>query len=196
MNEEEKSPAENLKLRGEIIRGLQDNLLHGGHSLAMIPETITTIVNNYMWQEWVVPVTGEVKEYKRFKDFLKTPQPDGLNADMKSLKNLCRDDPAALDALDRATVGKRGNPTGANQYTEGGNDYNITNSSPEEPVQGTSNTYALRKLRKLRKDREDLHGRVLAGLWPHLCWTGPAALRVQLGPPASSPDSFASPQHP
>jgi hypothetical protein len=38
--------------------------------------------------------------------------------------------------LDRADVGERGNPTGANQYTVGGNDNNVNNSSGGQPIQG------------------------------------------------------------
>jgi hypothetical protein len=64
-----------------------------------------------------------------------------------------------LNALDRMTVGQHG----SNQYTEHRTVVEYGNVTLHKPATGNSNTYALRKL---RKDREDLHGRVLAGLWP------------------------------
>ncbi len=71
-----------------------------------------------------------------------------------------QDDPAALNALDRVTVGEQGGDKRSGEYQTNVN--NVNNDVRQSPV-GNSNTYALRKL---RKDREDLHGRVLAGLGP------------------------------
>jgi hypothetical protein len=67
---------------------------------------------------------------------------------VRQLKHLCQDDPGALDAIDRATVGHQKKQTNLV--------YNI-NKVNERPS-STSNTYALRKL---RKDRPDLHERVV-----------------------------------
>jgi hypothetical protein len=78
-----------------------------------------------------------------------------LSTPTVSLKHLCQDDPGALDAIDRATVGGHG----TNQYTKGLESNNITLQDTPKPQTGTSNTYALRRL---RKDRPDLHERVLA----------------------------------
>ncbi len=61
---------------------------------------------------------------------------------MRRLKHLCRDDPGALDAIDRATVGEH-----ENQHTRPRvQDNNVI------VQQGNSNTYALRRLRKDRPD--------------------------------------------
>ncbi len=68
---------------------------------------------------------------------------------------------AALDALDRATVGRHG----SNQYTKRKPTEQYDNVTLPKPDTGNSNTYALRKLRKARPD---LHERVLGGkISPH-----------------------------
>ncbi len=96
-----------------------------------------------------------------------------------------------LDALDQATVGKQGNPTGANQYTESGNGNNVTVSTHDEPVRGNANTYALRKL---RKDRPDLHARVIAGeISPHAPLV-PCCARRKAGAAPIAPSPVPSPK--
>ncbi len=95
--------------------------------------------------------TGEVVHFDRFEDFVTTPPLEGLGSTVRQLKNLCRDDRAALDAMDRATVAERGRP-----HKSEGKDSNRNN----KPDKGTTASYALRKL---RKDRPDLHERVLEG---------------------------------
>ncbi len=74
---------------------------------------------------------------------------------MRQLKHLCQDDPGALDAIDRATVGGRG----GDRRSEAIKHNNVMNDPVEKSAQGNSDTYALRKL---RKDRPDLHERVLS----------------------------------
>jgi len=73
---------------------------------------------------------------------------------------VCRDDPAALDAIDRVMARGPGNADGNNQYTSGTVD-NINNSKKgnERPT-GTSRAAALRRL---RKHRPDLHEQVIKG---------------------------------
>lgn len=79
-----------------------------------------------------------------------------MGADLGTLKSLCRDNAAALDAIDRATQQQ----LGTNQYTEGVNNVNTL-----DRPQGNSADYALRKL---RHDAPELHERVIAGeLSPH-----------------------------
>ncbi len=158
-------PAGNLRLRGNIIRGLQQHLIHGGHSLGAIPDDIKLIVEKDMWREWVDPVTGEVHIYASFQEFVRAPFTEGLNAELHTLKNLCRDDVSALAAIDKATKKGRGNPTGNNQYTVDGNVDNVHVSPIDERPSGNTRQ---RAMRRLRKDRPDLHERVLADeISPH-----------------------------
>jgi hypothetical protein len=109
----------------------------------------------WAWRKWVNKVTERVEEFASFEEFVREPLPDGLGSEIRTLKHLCQDDPGALDAIDRATVGGHG----TNQYTKGLESNNITLQDTPKPQTGTSNTYALRRL---RKDRPDLHERVLA----------------------------------
>jgi hypothetical protein len=70
-------------------------------------------------------------------------------AELRTIKNLCRDDPEALDAIDRVTQGKQGARTDI-----------VDNVHEVERPAGNSRDAALRRL---RKDRPDLHAQVLSG---------------------------------
>lgn len=70
---------------------------------------------------------------------------------MALVKRIVRDDPEALDLLDRATVARQGRPTG--------NPDNVSVSGADLE-HGHSRQYALRKL---RRDAPEVHARVLAG---------------------------------
>ena len=67
---------------------------------------------------------------------------------LDQLRDICRGDPEALDAIDQATQNAVGRPTETRN--------NVPNKGPE------GNTSA-KALRRLRKDRPDLHAEVLAG---------------------------------
>ncbi len=70
--------------------------------------------------------------------------PDSLGAEIRTLKNLCRDDAAALDAIDRATVGEHG----GDRKSERIKNNNVTLEEAPKPQTGNANAYALRKLRR------------------------------------------------
>ncbi len=148
--------SDNLRLRGDIIQSLQRELIHGGHTLKAIPETISVIAEKDLWRERIEPQTGGVVTFESFEEFVTAPPLEGLGSSVRQLKHLCQDDPTALDALDQATVGEQGKHKPH---------VNNVNKSKRESSVGNANTYALRKL---RKDRKDLHERVLAGeISPH-----------------------------
>jgi hypothetical protein len=155
--------------RDQIVEALRHSMVEGEHGLSAVPNLIKRAEEAEVWRERVVKVTGEVVEKENFIELIEATPPEGLGGTIKLLKGLCRNDPTAIDAIDRMTVGKQGAPEG-NQNAGKTTNNNIMDCLEEEPssepaVQGTSNTYALRKL---RKDREDLHERVLAGeISPH-----------------------------
>lgn len=143
------------------ISGLQSALTsarRGMTSKADVCALIVQIVDNNYWRERVILRTGETAgPFKRFEEFVVTPPLAGLGTDIDFLRSIARDDPTALDAIDRATQ----QPVGVNQHTEG---VNIVNTLDDRP-QGNSADYALRKL---RADAPEMHARVLAGeLSPH-----------------------------
>jgi hypothetical protein len=147
--------SDNLRLRGDVVRGLQQGLIHGGHTLKAIPETVRLLVDKGIWRERVEPQTGQVVTFYSFEEFVTAPPLEGLGSDIRQLKHLCRDDPGALDAIDRATVGGHGGDRKSEQIKSN----NVTLEEALKPQTGNANTYALRKL---RKDRPDLHKQVLA----------------------------------
>ena len=71
----------------------------------------------------------------------------GLGATLAQLRGICRDDPEALDAIDRATQNAPHIHTG---------DVDNVNVRPGGNASATA-------LRRLRKDRPDLHAEVMAG---------------------------------
>lgn len=142
-----------------LINDLRQSIYHGGDSLDSIPDLLVTIIGKDIWRERVIQATGEVVRFGRFEKFVNTPPLEGLDTEIRTLKNLCRDDKTALDAIDTAMVEERGAPE-ENQNASKTNDNNVNNCFPRTSPVGNSNTYALRKL---RKDRRDLHEQVLAG---------------------------------
>jgi hypothetical protein len=86
---------------------------------------------------------------------------------LEQLEAYCRDDLATLDAVDRATQRKPGNPTGANQHTpkvEGGTVDNVHSSSKGRPTGNSRDAF----LRRLREGAPEIHARVVAGeITPH-----------------------------
>lgn len=98
-------------------------------------------------------VSHQANKHDSFESFVTTPPLEGLGTTVRHLRNICRDDPEALDTIDRVTV-----QHGKNQHTKSKDHDNII--VHDKPSQGTSREYALRRL---RKDRPDLHERVLSG---------------------------------
>ncbi len=81
---------------------------------------------------------------------------NGLGVDVRTIKNICRDDSVALDAIDQATQKKPGgnnNPHGCVGKPNDGTTFNNVQVDSTAPV-GNSRDAALRRL---RKDRPDLH---------------------------------------
>jgi hypothetical protein len=137
-----------------VVTSLRKAVAHvdamsGGYDLESVPTLLKQVVDGDLWRERLVERTGEVARFSTFEDFVTTPPLEGLGSSMKLLRDLCRQRPDALDALDRATQ----RPVGVNQHTEGGTIRNTL-------AKGTTASQALRRL---RKDRPDLHARVLAG---------------------------------
>lgn len=147
-----------LVINGNHIQSLSKLLGSSEHSLDLVPQLIVKIVDNNMWQEYIVPRTGEIVTFDDFAEFVKTPPLEGLGVTMEVLKRLCRDNPAAMDAIDRATA--RAN--GGDRRSEG---FSHNNVMTENATQGNSPEYALRKL---RKDAPELHQDVIEGkISPH-----------------------------
>jgi len=77
---------------------------------------------------------------------------DRAKQTLPTVKKLCSDDPEALDLWDRVTVGKQGNPTGTNPYTEKGGNVDMSTFPNRSSPTGNKKQRALRRLRTARPD--------------------------------------------
>lgn len=140
-------------LGGELSARLAKGISGLGYDLSKIPELLKQVIEMDLWRDFRNKLEIDV-HHDRFIDYVTDTRPlCGLGTDLRTLKNLCRDDPEALDLIDRVTQQPPGG--GKNQHTECLVD-NI-NEAEERPT-GTSREAALRRL---RKDRPDLHALVI-----------------------------------
>ncbi len=133
-----------------MVQALGICLVDGGFALAKVPSLVRQVIRREAWRERILAQTGQRVTFDHFEAFIETPPLDGLGATMALLRNICRDDPKALDAIDRVT-----------QRTRGGKHQSNGNNIPiESRPEGTTRAKALRRLRTARPD---LHRDVLNG---------------------------------
>ena len=140
-----------LREADAIVDSLGKAMQSGETGLRYVPALLVRVINEEMWRERVIIKTGERVTFRRFLDFVTTDPLEGLGADMATLRRLCGDNPAALDALDRATQRGEGRPEKT---------VDIINSLESERPEGNT---AASALRRLRKAAPALHERVLTG---------------------------------
>jgi hypothetical protein len=150
----ERQEISKLKESDSIVSCFYRALKSGENNLRNAPGLLLRLINENMWQKRMTK-TGEIVEFTKFVDFITSKPLAGLGEDMESIKRICRDDPQALDAIDRVTV----NP----KHIHISDSDNVTITKQVE--RGNTNQYALRRL---RKSRPDLHELVLQKkLSPH-----------------------------
>jgi hypothetical protein len=138
---------------GQIADRLGHALSNGESGMKCVPGLLKRCIRMGCWRERKIECLAfELVQFDRFIDFVAAPIPRGLGADLRTLKNLCRDDPEALDAIDRETEGKHG---GDRSKSDNGRLDDATSHRG-----GNTKDYALRRL---RKDRPELHAKVLSG---------------------------------
>lgn len=144
----------------QFVQSLQHAVRNGNLSLDVLPALIVRIVDEERWQRrWVSHLQREVV-FESFEAFVSAKVPLGLNASVNLLRNLSRDRPDAIDAIDRATR----LPVGTNQHRMPFHNVQGHSANEKAPTGNRSDT----ALRRLRDDRPDLHARVLAkDLSPH-----------------------------
>lgn len=140
-----------LKKRGKIVVGLYSSLNDGGSALHLVPEFVKRCLGDDCWRQRYDPHVNQILTCGSFEEFITARPPRGMGTDLRTLKNLCRDDVAALALIDKEVA----NPIGTNQYSDEGV-YNIHNQRPA----GTSRDAILRRL---RKNRPDLYQKILRG---------------------------------
>lgn len=139
-----------LLTRDEIVSMLRTSLSSTEHGLGTVPNAVKIVINENMWQERVIKQTGERVTFSSFAEFVRRPPLAGLGASIDQLRGVCRDDPEALNAIDKAIGSQQGKRTDL---------FDNVQEVTEAPTGNASAT----ALRRLRKDRPDLHAEVLAG---------------------------------
>lgn len=138
-----------LERRDDIVDALRKSLSTTEHGLGSVPNFVKVVIRDEMWRDRVIRETGERAAFGSFADLVTTPPLAGLGASLDQLRGLCKRDPEALDAIDRATAGRQGERTDL-----------VDNINEVDRPTGTA---AATALRRLRKDRPDLHAEVMAG---------------------------------
>ncbi len=144
-----------MRERGAVVNSAAQAMSSGLQDLETFPLLIIRIIDEEMWRQRAIPQRRwELsREFTSFKEFVESPPLDGLNTRLDILKDLCKGNTVAIDAIDRA--GQR--PNGGDRRTSETIRVNIVNSDPR-PM---GNTQA-QAIRRLRDQRPDLHSRVLA----------------------------------
>lgn len=134
------------------VAALGSAIRYGGSSLADVPVLVIKVVDGDLWRKFRSP--AGIEEHRSFEEFVRKPNPGGLGTTIKFLKDLCRSNTLALNAIERATERGPGGDKRSESYRKTIVD-NIHVGRPD----GTSKSAALRRL---RKERPDLHAQVLA----------------------------------
>jgi len=147
---------------GHIVSLFYSALKSGENTLEDVPGLMLRIINEGFWKKRQLR-DGSVAEWDNFQSFVEGKPLAGLGESMALIKRLCRDDPAALDAIDKACQRGPGNPTpsGNNQHTRDkvkGENQSSYQGDEGNPKRDRSTQF----IRRLRKDFPDLHQRVLA----------------------------------
>lgn len=146
----------NPKANNTYVESLGSSLNHGGAALSTVPKLVIKVVETEAWREFQ-PRMGPVRRHARFEDFVTAAPLDGIGSTVQQLRDVCRHDPIALDALDRVLQNPVGQPRRPLWGEARGS---VSNSNSSTPRPG--GTTAAAALRRLRKDRPDLHAEVLA----------------------------------
>lgn len=162
------------------VSQLRSAIGEGEAALSDVPGLLKCVLKDDRWRKRTIR-TGDVVEFQRFEDFVRSLPLEGLGADMSLIRRICSDDKEALDLLDKALKHSPGpppkpkpvekpreaksapqsEPTG--ERTES---VNIVNGSKGE-LRPFGNSSA-RAIRHLRESRPDLHAKVVAKeLSPH-----------------------------
>lgn len=128
-------------VNGSYIDELRDALSMGGTSLTTFPALLKCVIREGRWRRYKTPRL-RFDGPGSFEEFVTGAPPDRLGTTIRAVRNLIRDDPEAIELLDRALEHKPG---------ERNDLYDNIKEVEPAPV-GTSSQQAIRKLRKARPD--------------------------------------------
>lgn len=162
-----------LANRGMAVKSLQAALGRAETNLDVIPRLVGRVIREEAWRHWIDGDHGEFKPTD-FRLFLTAPKPAGCGAQLPVIERALKGTDAWEPYLE-AIRGRPGNPTGANQWSNGNRNIVTVSISPtstpeviplprrdysREAKSGNSVSYAVRRL---RKHRPELYERVKAG---------------------------------
>lgn len=137
-----------------VIEYLRTAIFDGKCGLKDVPELIKRVIKEDLWRERMLPGTGETVVFGSFEEFTRTPPPEGLGTDYKTLSKLCAGDAETLDLLEQTRKSRK---RGGDRRSE---NFKDNNENFERVKKGNSTEYALKRL---RRHRLDLHRQVIAG---------------------------------
>lgn len=139
-----------LVLRDLAVNKLREALSMGRGGQELVPRLVRQTLELHAWE--CRRVGRQQVGFTGFAELITTRAPEGLETDLKTIRQWCAHDPIVLDAIDQATQ----KPSSLHAVN---NVHSIDRPSGNTP---------LAAIRRLRKDRPDLHALVLAGeLSPH-----------------------------
>lgn len=182
-------PINTLVRNGNIIHTLSQNVANGIASINTIPKLVKSVIEENMWQNFVVKTTNEEVKYDSFDEFVAAPLgKGGLETTVDTILNLCCKDNTIRTLIDKVRQRPPGRPkkevveqqpcdppedslSGDADFEEAMADLNTDSveeildniqDSPQPPKAPTG-TSKEAGLRRLRKDRPDLHQEVIDG---------------------------------
>lgn len=159
-----------MRMRGSVVNAAAQMLSSGDVNLDTLPDLILRIIKDGMWRQRAIPqLRWELsKEFDSFEEFVIAEPLDGLRTTIPTLKDLCRRNTAAVDAID-GELRKSAKPGTRTDL--------VDNVNKVGRPDGNSQAQALRRL---REDRPDLHARVLLPKGDP-DWLSPHAAAVRAG---------------
>jgi hypothetical protein len=141
------------------INYLHSAIKNSSAALGDIPILVKRLIKEDAWRVHYVAKIGMNVIFESFSDFVRTPFPKGLGINVNDLKNLCRNDPEAIDLINQLLEKpKHGGDRRSDKF--------ICNIVTYEKLnRGNSRDNALEKL---RDRRPDLHEKVISNeITPH-----------------------------
>ena len=92
-----------MRERGTVVNSAAQMLSSGDVNLDTMPQLILRIINEGMWRQRAIPQRRwELsREFATFEEFVTADPLDGLHTTIPMLKDVCRRDVRAVDAIDR-----------------------------------------------------------------------------------------------
>jgi hypothetical protein len=85
------------KTENRTIDYLRAAISDGKAGLNDVPALIKRVIEEDLWREHYVYQTKEIARFNTFREFVETPPPEGLGANLKTIHKLCADMPVVID---------------------------------------------------------------------------------------------------